>query len=92
MKHYKDPNTSALYAYEEDGSQDDIIPAHLVSITSAEADAIRAALVPQPTVQDQIVAIEATITQRRLREALLGTDAGWLANVDAQIAALRAQL
>lgn len=43
MKHYQDPVTHELYAYEEDGSQDDIIPAHLVSKTNAEADAIRAA-------------------------------------------------
>ncbi|HYD63327.1 MAG TPA: hypothetical protein VEC35_23425 [Noviherbaspirillum sp.] len=41
----------------------------------------------------QIVALEGTVTQRRMREALL-TEAGaaWLANVDGQIAALRAQL
>jgi len=40
----------------------------------------------------QIAAIEATITPRRMREAVLGTDNGWLAAVDAQIASLRSQL
>lgn len=42
---------------------------------------------------DQITAMEASVTNRRLREAAL-TDAGraWLADVDAQIAALRAQM
>lgn len=40
----------------------------------------------------QIASLEATITQRRVREAVLGTDNGWLANVEAQIGALRQQL
>lgn len=40
----------------------------------------------------QISALEISITLRRQRESILGTDNGWLANVDAQIAALRAQL
>ena len=41
----------------------------------------------------QIRSLEATITQRRLRDALL-TDAGktWLSTIDAQIAALRATI
>ena len=52
---------------------------------------------PPPTAEQvilsQIAAIEATITQRRLREATL-TEEGkaWLAAKDAEIAALRAQL
>lgn len=49
---------------------------------------------PDPRAQMlmQIAALEATVTQRRLREAMLGTDSGWLAAVDVQIAALRSQL
>lgn len=43
-------------------------------------------------IKAQIQALEATVTQRRLREAILGTDGGWLAAIDQQIAALRAQL
>lgn len=39
-----------------------------------------------------IVALEAQVTPRRLREAVLGADAGWLAALEAQIASLRAQL
>lgn len=38
----------------------------------------------------QIAALEATQTPRRQREAL--TDSTWMKNLDAQIAALRAQL
>ena len=43
MKHYKDPNTNEIYAYESDGSQDDYIKPELVPITDEEADEIRAA-------------------------------------------------
>jgi hypothetical protein len=47
---------------------------------------------PNAGIDAQILALEAAVTQRRLREAAL-TEAGtaWLADVDAQIAALRAQ-
>ena len=40
----------------------------------------------------QISALESTITDRRLREAILGVDKGWLSNVNAQIASLRASM
>lgn len=41
MKHYKDPNTNEIFAYEEDGSQDSYIPSHLIPITNQEADVLR---------------------------------------------------
>jgi hypothetical protein len=44
------------------------------------------------TTQQQIVVLERQITPRRLREAVLGADGGWLKAQDAKIAALRAQL
>jgi hypothetical protein len=40
----------------------------------------------------QMTAIESSVTPRRQREAILGTDNGWFADQDAAIAALRAQL
>jgi hypothetical protein len=43
-------------------------------------------------VLNEIIALEASITLRRTREAILGTDNGWLAEQEAAIAALRAQL
>lgn len=47
---------------------------------------------PNAAIDAQIMALEATVTQRRLRDAALtATGKGWLADVDAQIAALRAQ-
>lgn len=45
---------------------------------------------PPRNIQAEIAALEATVTERRTREAILGTDAGWLLALDAQIAALRA--
>lgn len=51
---------------------------------------------PQPSERDILISeiydLESTITQRRIREAILGTDNGWLANVETQIAALREKL
>ncbi len=46
---------------------------------------------PNAAIDAEILAIEATVTQRRLREALL-TDEGraWLADVEGRIEALRA--
>lgn len=41
---------------------------------------------------EQIASIEATITPRRVRESVQGTDGGWLAARDAEIAAIRASM
>lgn len=41
MKHFKDPNTNRIYAYEEDGSQDSHIQPHLVPITVDEVHSLR---------------------------------------------------
>ena len=75
-----------------------IVNGVLVDMTQAEVeqaavDAAQAEMLAVNAALDaQILALEATVTQRRLREAAL-TEAGkaWLAGVDAQIAALRAQ-
>ena len=40
MKHYKDKNNN-VYAYEDDGSQDHLIPKDFTKITEKQADAIR---------------------------------------------------
>ncbi len=55
-------------------------------------EAAHAAKAPKAMIRSQIAALEAKITVRRQREAILGTDNGWLASVDAEIAALRTQL
>lgn len=61
MKHYKDPNTNEIYAYEVDGSQDAFIKEGLVAITDAEVAAIRLA-----KTQAEFDAL--TYADRRLRE------------------------
>lgn len=43
-------------------------------------------------IKRQIVVLESQQTPRRIREAALGIDNGWLAGIEAQIEALRAQL
>ena len=43
-------------------------------------------------IKADIAALEATITPRRTREAILGTDNGWLADIENQIQELRGQL
>ena len=43
-------------------------------------------------IKADIAEFEATITPRRVREAILGMDNGWLTDMDSMIQALRAQL
>lgn len=43
-------------------------------------------------VKAEIALLESTITVRRLREAVLGVDGGWLASVEAEISRLRSTL
>lgn len=47
---------------------------------------------PKLTIKYNIAALEATITPRRTREAILGADNGWLADIELQIQELRGQL
>jgi hypothetical protein len=46
MKIYKDTNKN-LWAYEEDGTQDHLIPSDFILITNEEAEAIRSNQVPE---------------------------------------------
>lgn len=48
-----------------------------------------APVTPPPTIVQQIVALEASVTNRRFREAALGIDNGWLQNLNDQIVVLR---
>ena len=47
---------------------------------------------PKILIKAEIAALEALITPRRTREAILGADNGWLADVELQIQELRGQL
>ena len=60
-------------------------------------DGTPVAIDPPPLTGDelikrQIVVLESQQTPRRIREAALGIDNGWLAGIEAQIVVLRAQL
>lgn len=49
-------------------------------------------MTPNEVLLSQIQTLEATVTDRRIREAVLGVDNNWLRNLNDQIATLRAQL
>ena len=47
---------------------------------------------PKILIKSKIAALEATITPRRTREAILAIDTTWLADIELQIGQLRQQL
>lgn len=70
----------------------------IIELTAAENashDAEEATWLSESPARDalaEIQRLEAEIDARRMREAVLGTDGGWLATQDALIAAERAKL
>jgi hypothetical protein len=58
----------------------------------AAAQALFALEQPKILIKSKIAALEATITPRRTREAILAIDTTWLADVELQIQELREQL
>ena len=94
MPTYKDSNDNLHFLDSADFAY--LLPPGSVEITEAKAEVIRAAQVPVPTPNDllkqQITALEAQVTERRTREAVLGIDNGWLKGINDQIATLRTQL
>lgn len=65
----------------------------LTKLTKAQADALlHSEISAADTIKQQIRDLEGKQSARRIREAALGIDDGWLANLNAQIEALRAQL
>ena len=75
-----------------------LVNGELIDLTPEEETALENSILSSQAqieanrVLNEIIALEATITPRRTREAILGTDNGWLVAQDAAIAALRAQL
>lgn len=69
MKYYRDPNTSEIFAYEADGSQDEHIKQGLVRMTDAE---VYAHLNPpaKPLTREQIEAMRL----RAYSDPLTGSD------------------
>lgn len=104
MKHYKDPKTGDLYAYEADGSQDQFIKPGLLPVTDDEAEAIRAANAPElprsEVIRARLEEIDAK-SMRALRAIVAATGSGKpapvadvdkLAALETEAAALRAEL
>ena|ERR1035437_8021261 len=98
-----DENGLIVNCVEWDGVSDWSPPEGCEAIQSDEGsigDSILEGVLIQPdppkpapmTLQDQISALEAQQTPRRIREATLGIDNGWLINLNTQISTLRAQL
>jgi len=89
MKHYKDPVTNEIYAYEADGSQDAFIKEGLVAVTADEAATICAT-------KQQAAFNALTYAEKRAAEYPPITDyidgvvKGDQAQVDAYIAACQA--
>lgn len=67
-----------------------------VGKTIATPEQIQAALHPVKSTKqialEKILELESTITDRRVREAVLGIDNGWLKSVNDQMTNLRTQL
>lgn len=65
------------------------------SVPMPTEDQLETAYIPaaqRVSILSQIFDLENTITDRRIREAILQIDSGWLANVNTEIANLRSQL
>jgi hypothetical protein len=68
-----------------------LLPTGSLQITDAEAESIQ---VPDaPTVAQQILALEATVTPRRLRDAVLTPEGKiWLEDIESKITTLRQEI
>ena len=64
----------------------DYIDGQLIDNTNTEN------ITPEESIKNEIFTLEISITPRRTREAILGTDNGWLADIESQIETLRSQL
>lgn len=75
----------ALAMARNPGDALDVVDGHVVVVPKKAPSSKENAL-------EQIARLEAAVTPRRLREAALGEDGGWLKSIDAEIAELRKQL
>jgi hypothetical protein len=97
MRHFQNPANGQIHGYDVDGSQDDLIgkaiDAHWEEVHDVTQAAAPAGAPQLPGAHDRILELEASVTPRRLREAIL-TERGrdWLVNIYDQIEALRKQL
>lgn len=87
MKYYRDPNTSEIFAYEADGSQDEHIKQGLIRMTDAEVQAHLNPPLAPPT-PEQLASVErswrngelarADIELNKVQDGMgVGTVASW---------------
>lgn len=74
-------STSGSYVATSDGAYQSWLSAGNIATAISSDDLIKI----------RIKILEAQITQRRMREAVLVMDSGWLDNINSQIATLRSQ-
>ena len=90
MPYYKAPDNTVHFL--DNPEFEYLLPHGSLKITDKEADGLK----PKPSAQDlikqKIAVLESQQTPRRVREAALGLDNGWLKNLESEIAALRSQL
>lgn len=86
MRYFKNPETGAHHGYDVDGHQDDLIAFAIAHDWEEMAEPVN--FVPDP-IHLQIFELERSITIRRLSEAILGVDNGWLKKIHAQLSELR---
>lgn len=104
MQTFIDTETQQLYEYDDDVQVKIVAGAYELTAAHGERlnhpeklqPFIRPRALP-PTARQlaaqaalaEIYRLETSITQRRLREAVLGTDGGWLGEIEQKIEALR---
>lgn len=88
--YYKAPDNS-IHCIEPEFAY--LLPAGSVEISESEALSILQKELPiSEHIKAQIYALEALLTQRRFREAILTGDNSYIQNIDSQIAVLRTKL
>ena len=83
-----------LYFLDEGDDPGVWLPGDCIAISDEEANELQ---IPSPLTQNEIVIskivkLESSVTERRIREAILGTDDGWLNSLNDQIEVLRSTL
>ena len=78
--------------YEVDISEGENLPEWIVNQNLTERPLMTPSLTVNTDTFRKISELESTITARRLREAILGIDNGWLSGINEQMKNLRSEL
>lgn len=94
MPYFKDIEYKLHFLSDEDIANGGLalLPEGCVEITAEESFVISPNQSESDIIKSKISELEAAVTPRRMREAVLGIDNGWLERQDSAIAALREKL